>query len=84
MWASINPSKEILSLSRVTLGFTNASCSHCARVVTRSLQGVAGVLSVQVDQAGRRVMIHYDPSLVSVDSIQSVMEGSGYSTRLLG
>jgi copper chaperone CopZ len=71
-------------LSRVTLGFANASCRHCARVVTNSLQQVDGVLTVQVDQVGRRVMVHYDPSRVSIGTLQSMMEGSGYSTRLIG
>jgi len=71
-------------LSRVNLSFANASCAHCARIVTRSLGRVNGVLSVQVDAMRQRVMVHYDPSRVSLDSIQSLMEGSGYSTRLLG
>lgn len=69
-------------MSRVTLSFANASCRHCARVVTNSLQKVDGVLSVQVDQVGRRVMVHYDPSRVSIDLLRSLMEGSGYSTQL--
>lgn len=70
-------------MSRVTLSFANASCTHCARVVTRSLQRLDGVLSVQVDQADGRVLVHFDPSRVSVDSIRSLMEGAGYATRLL-
>lgn len=71
-------------MSRVTLSFANASCRHCARLVTRSLQKIDGILSVEVDQVGRRVLVYYDPFRVSVDSILSLMEGSGYSTRLLG
>lgn len=71
-------------MGRVNLGFTNASCAHCARVVTRSLQKMSGVLSVEVDRVGQRVLVGYDPTRVSLDSIRSAMEGAGYPTRLLG
>ncbi len=71
-------------MGRAALGFVNASCAHCARVVTRSLQKVDGVLSVEVDRAGQRVLVGFDPTRVTVDSIRSSMEGAGYPTRLLG
>lgn len=70
-------------MSRVILSFANASCRHCVRVVTNSLQKIDGILSVQVDQIGGRVTISYDPSRVSIESIRSLMEMSGYKTRLL-
>jgi copper chaperone CopZ len=70
-------------LGRVDLHFANSSCAHCARLVTRSLHEVKGVLSVEVDRFGQKVMVGFDPSLVTVDSIQSAMEKAGYPTRLL-
>ncbi|MGE5618331.1 MAG: heavy-metal-associated domain-containing protein [Sphingomonadaceae bacterium] len=71
-------------MSRISLTFANASCAHCARVVTRSLQKMDGVLSVEVDRVGQRVLVGYDSTRVSLDTIRSRMEGAGYPTRLLG
>lgn len=73
-----------MPLGRIALGFTNASCAHCARIVTRSLQKNEGVLSVEVDPTGQRVLVDFDPRRVSVDSLRMEMEGAGYPTRLLG
>ena len=69
-------------MGRVDLHFENASCAHCARLVSQSLRKVEGVLSVDVDQLGQKVTVAFDPSLVTVDSIRSVMEKTGYPTRL--
>jgi copper chaperone CopZ len=80
----ITLSKESLSLGRIALGFSNASCAHCARIVTRSLQRNEGVLGVEVDAMGQRVLVDFDPRRVSVDSLRAQMEGAGYPTRLLG
>lgn len=70
-------------MDRVDLHFENASCAHCARLVSQSLRKVEGVLSVDVDRLGQKVTVAFDPSLVTVDSIRSVMEKTGYPTRLL-
>jgi copper chaperone CopZ len=70
-------------LGRVNLNFANASCAHCARLVTRSLEKVRGVLSVDVDRQAQRLTVGFDPSLVSVGVIRSVMEETGYPTRLI-
>lgn len=83
-WPWIYMSKESSFLGRIALGFSNASCAHCARVVTRSLQKNEGVLGVEVDPSGRRVLVDFDPRRVSVDSLRAQMEVAGYPTRLLG
>lgn len=70
-------------MGRVDLHFTNASCAHCARLVSQSLRKVDGVLSVDVDRIGQKVTVGFDPSRVTVDSIRSTMDETGYPTRLL-
>lgn len=70
-------------MGMATLAFANASCAHCARVVIRSLQKVDGVLSVEVDPEGRRILVGFDPSRVTLDSIRFLMERAGYPTRLI-
>ncbi len=70
-------------MSRVDLHFANASCAHCARLVSHSLENVDGVDAVNVDRSRSRVVVDFDPARISIDSIRSVMEQSGYPTRLL-
>lgn len=70
-------------MSRVDLHFANASCAHCARLVSRSLEKLEGVRLVNVDPSHQRITVGFDPSLVTVDSIRSMMERTGYPTRLL-
>ncbi len=70
-------------MGRIDLHFTNASCAHCARLVSHSLGKVDGVLSVDVDRIDQKVIVAFDPSRVTVDSIRSIMEETGYPTRLL-
>jgi copper chaperone CopZ len=68
-------------LSKVALAFSNASCAHCVRVVTRLLGGENGVTSVGVDTAGGRLIVGFDNGRTSVESICGLMERSGYPTR---
>jgi len=43
-----------------------------------------GVVSVEVDPVGQRVLVGYDPARTTLESIRSRMERAGYPTRLLG
>lgn len=70
-------------MKEIGLSFTNASCAHCAKLVSRSLGGVKGVEDVRVDPDELRVWVHFDPSLLSSDSIRKVMERSGYPTQVV-
>jgi len=69
-------------VGRIALGIDNASCAHCARVITCSLKRVDGVISVEVDPYGRQVIVDFDPARISVESIRSVLLSSGYPCRL--
>lgn len=69
-------------MSRIALSFANASCAHCVRVVTRSLEHLTGVGLVRVDPMRQQILVDYDPARVSVESIRMAMERSGYPNRL--
>lgn len=70
-------------MSRIALSFANASCAHCVQVVTRRLGETDGVRLVEVDRFGKRVRVDFDCTRVSAEAIRSVMERSGYPTRLV-
>jgi copper chaperone CopZ len=68
-------------LSKVDLMFSNASCAHCVRIVTRLLGGEDGVTSIEMDTAAGRLIVGFDAGRTSMESICGLMERSGYPTR---
>lgn len=57
------------------------SCEHCRRAITGSVTKVAGVVSVDVDLAGKRVSVAYDPGRASVDALRRAIEDVGYDVE---
>lgn len=47
--------------------------------LSNALNSLSGVAGVQVDVAGHRVVITYDPSHAGVDLLQAAIDGSGYA-----
>jgi copper chaperone len=56
------------------------TCEHCARAVTKALQGVAGVGNVSVDLGAGRAQVDgpADPA-----SLVKAVEKQGYEARLV-
>lgn len=54
------------------------SCNHCQRAVEEALSSLAGVQSVDVDLAGGKATVSYDPGQVSVESMRDAIEEAGY------
>jgi copper chaperone CopZ len=55
------------------------TCGNCARHVTRALEGVPGVSWVQVDLAGTKATVEYDPEAVSTEALAGAVERAGYA-----
>lgn len=70
-------------MGRIALGFANASCVHCVRVVTRRLEETDGIRMVEFDTDALRIVVDFDPSRLSPDAIRAMLERSGYPTTLL-
>lgn len=71
------------TLSRIALTATNATCAHCARLITDALSKEKGVTSVHVDSLKARVMVGFDTGQTSAESILGVLKRSGYPARLI-
>jgi copper chaperone len=54
------------------------SCSHCENSVKKAVGALAGVDSVRVDLAGKKVYVEYDPAKVSIDAVAEAIEDQGY------
>lgn len=56
---------------------TGMSCGHCVAAVTKEVEGLAGVTSVDVDLASGRVSVTSDAPLDSAD-VAAAVEEAGY------
>ena len=54
------------------------SCEHCERTITNALQPVDGVNAVRVDIPAKQVRVEYDPSQVSVERMQDILQEEDY------
>jgi len=61
----------------ITLSVPNISCQHCARAILKELSPLAGVSSVEVDVAEKRVTVSYDSESV-LTTIESTLAEIGY------
>ena len=57
------------------------SCSHCEDTVKKAVGALNGVVAVQVDLAGKKVMVEFNPEKISVDTIKDVIEDQGYDVK---
>ena len=62
-----------------TFAVEGMSCAHCQAAVTKALQGVPGVGSVEVDLAGKQAKVAYEPDRVTVAQLSQAVERAGYT-----
>ncbi|MBO8140798.1 MAG: heavy-metal-associated domain-containing protein [Firmicutes bacterium] len=60
------------------LTIAGMSCEHCKKAVADALKGVAGVESVEVDLAGGKATVRYDPTRASEAAMREAVEEAGY------
>lgn len=53
-------------------------CQHCAMAIKKSVSKVSGVGNVEVDLAGKRVKVTFDPTLAGPEQVKKAIEGAGY------
>ena len=61
-----------------TLRAPNISCGHCVMAIKKAVGKLPGVLSVEGDPSTKEVEVTYDPSQVSLRTIEATMAEEGY------
>lgn len=64
-----------------TLKVEGMSCSHCEKTVVNSVGSLNGVVGVNVDLAGKMVIVEYEPEKIVIDTIKDVIEDQGYEVK---
>ena len=63
---------------RLELPVTGMTCSACVRNVERALSKADGVTEATVNFATERASVNYDPSLIDLDTLVSLVKNAGY------
>jgi len=61
-----------------TLNVEGMSCMHCVNAVKNSVGSLPGISKVDVDLAGKKVAVIYDPGKVNIEKIKDKIEDAGY------
>ena len=54
------------------------SCNHCKATVTKAVQELSGVASVEVSLEEKRVTVSFDPNRTSEEQIKEAIVEAGY------
>ena len=65
-------------LEHITLTAPGISCAHCVMTIKEDVGALAGVASVEANEATKEVDVRFDPSRVSVAQIEAAMDEAGY------
>jgi copper chaperone len=62
-----------------TLSVPEISCEHCVHTINGALGNLPGVEAVTTDIPSKTVRLRYDPSQVSMETIESTLDEEGYT-----
>lgn len=65
-------------MENIEIRIEGMSCGGCAASVTRKLQALAGVASVEVQPQPGLARINYDPAQASVAALENAIEEAGF------
>ncbi|HTK56371.1 MAG TPA: heavy metal-associated domain-containing protein, partial [Gemmatimonadales bacterium] len=64
--------------TKITFPVNGMTCAACQATVQRALQGTPGVADATVDLMTARAAVHYDPALVTPDTLIAAVRDTGY------
>lgn len=67
---------------RITLALTGMHCASCSTLIEKSLSGMPGVTSANVNLAMETGTVEFDPTVVGVDDLIAAVKLVGYDARV--
>jgi copper chaperone len=77
--ATLSP-EDVIWETKV-IAIEGMTCDNCVKQVTRALQSVSGVKSVEVDREGARATVTYDNTKTDIPALYDALKKSGYHAR---
>ncbi|MGI6731645.1 MAG: copper chaperone CopZ [Anaerovoracaceae bacterium] len=65
-------------MEKIILNVEGMSCSHCVDAVSKAVNGLDGVSSVDVQLEEKTVTVEFDASQINLNSIKEAIEDQGY------
>lgn len=69
-----------MSTTTHTFIVTGMTCGNCERHVRHAAEHVPGVTHAEVDRAGGRATVSFDPTVTTTDAIAAAITDAGYET----
>ncbi len=54
------------------------SCQHCVSSVNKAVGALEGVNTVNVDRMSKKVIVYFNPKIVSLEDVKGAIEDQGY------
>jgi copper chaperone len=67
------------AIEEVQLAVPDISCEHCVHAINGALSVLPGVEAVSTDIPTKTVQLRYDPQLVSMEQVETVLDDIGYT-----
>lgn len=67
-------------MKRVLLNVEGMSCTHCVNAISKSLKLLHGVREFKVSLKKKTVMVEYEETKVSLDSVKENLRAKGYDS----
>ncbi len=68
-----------MAMIETTLSVPDVSCEHCVKTINGALGALTGVESVSTDSPSKTVLLRYDPTLLSLEMVEAVLDDAGYT-----
>lgn len=53
-------------------------CQGCAQTITQALARSPGIQEVRVDPATKKVTVHFEPTVTSVEQVRTALRAAGF------
>ncbi len=65
------------------LNVPDISCEHCVKTINGALGALPGVEAVATDIPSKTVTLRYDPSQVTLETVEATLDEEGYTVMAL-
>lgn len=66
------------AVQETVLSVPDISCEHCVRAINGALKDLPGIEKVETDIPTKTVHLRYDPTKISLDKVETVLDDVGY------
>jgi copper chaperone CopZ len=66
------------NVQETTLSVPDIECDGCVNTIQGALKDVPGVQTVQADATTKQVHLSYDPHVITMEKVESVLSEAGY------